>query len=87
MRAVTKKNGTITCNTKQLKVREIDQRGGYLNETTDFTDRLFRDRKGRYFLEEERQNSLPPNATYTMPRDREWVRRMEQRKDLWAMFR
>jgi hypothetical protein len=40
MRAVTKKNGTITCNKKQLKVREIDQRGGYLNETTDFTDRL-----------------------------------------------
>ena len=70
----------ITCDEKQLKVRQIEERGGYLNPTTDFTDRLFRDRKGSYYLEEIRQNPLPPNATYTMPRDREWVKRMEQRK-------
>jgi hypothetical protein len=71
---------TITCDGKQLKVLRIDERGGYLNPTTDFADRLFRDRRGRYYLEEWRQNPLPPNATYEMPRDREWVKRMEQRK-------
>src|SRR6266478_268130 len=71
---------TITCNGRQIKVRECEQRGGYLNPTTDFTDRLFRDRKGRYYLNEERQNPLPPNATYEMPRDRDFVKRMEQRK-------
>jgi hypothetical protein len=71
---------TITCNKKQLEVREIEQIGGMLNSTTDYTDTLYRGRDGRYYLEEETSTPLPLNASYTMPRDGEWVRLMEQRK-------
>jgi hypothetical protein len=70
---------TITCDAKQIKVNEIEQTGGYLNPATKYTDKLYRDRAGRYYLEQERNVPLPLNASYTMPRDRDWIRRMQQR--------
>jgi hypothetical protein len=51
-----------------------------LAETADFTDILYRDGAGRYFLSQERRTPLPPNARYDFVRDREWVRRMQRRK-------
>src|SRR5438128_12176257 len=71
---------TITCDSKRIKVKEIEQIGGYLNATTEYTDTLFQGRAGRYYLVQERNIPLPPNATYTMPRDRAWVKRLELRK-------
>src|SRR5580765_7502728 len=81
LRAVTKRQmESITCDGKQLKVREIEQIGGYNGPTSDYTDKLFRARGGRYYLEEERRAPVPHNATYTMPRDREWFDRVTQQK-------
>jgi len=71
---------TITCDAKQIKAEEIEQIGGYLNAMTVFTDTLYRGRGGRYYLEQERNVPLPPNARYILPRDRAWVERMEQRR-------
>jgi hypothetical protein len=71
---------TITCDGKQLKVREIEQIGGYNGPTCDYTDKLFRARGGRYYLEENRSTPVPQNATYTMPRDREWLDRVTRPK-------
>jgi len=42
---------TLTCDGKKLKVNELEQIGGELNATTDFSDTLYRSRDGRYFLE------------------------------------
>jgi hypothetical protein len=72
---------TITCDDrKQIKADLLEEIGGSLDPTTDFTDQLYRSRDGRYFLKAERRNPLPPNANYSWPRDREWMRRMERRK-------
>jgi hypothetical protein len=71
---------TITCGSVLIEAEEIEQTGGFLNPTTDFTDTLFRGRDGHYYLEERTSIPLPENATYTLPRDREWMDRMEQEK-------
>src|SRR5205823_13093144 len=62
------------------KVREIEQIGGYNGPTCDYTDKLFRGRGGRYYLEKERSIPVPENANYTLPRDREWFDRVTQRQ-------
>jgi hypothetical protein len=49
----------------------LEEIGGELNTTTDFTDRLFRTRDGRYFLEEERRVPFPLNSARPLPRRRE----------------
>jgi hypothetical protein len=71
---------TITCDAKRIKVEEIEQIGGHLNATAEYTDTLYRGPAGRYYLKQEENVPLSPNASYTMPRDRAWVARMEQRK-------
>jgi hypothetical protein len=81
LRAVTVyKMETITYDAKQIKVRQLEEIGGCLSDTENFTDILYRDRAVRYFLSQERRTPLPPNANYSWPRDDEWVRRMERSK-------
>jgi hypothetical protein len=71
---------TITCEEKQIKVKEIEQIGGELNATTDFLDTLYFSRDGRYFLNEERQNPISPNSSYQWPRDRALIERMQNKE-------
>src|SRR5205823_10254711 len=75
-----KKMTTIECAGKQIAVEEIEEIGGTLNSTTDYTDTLYRSRDGRYLLEEERSIPVPRNAVYTLPRDREWLDQMEKKQ-------
>jgi hypothetical protein len=71
---------TITCDGEEIKVNEIEQIGGVLNPTCDFTDTLYRSRDSRYFLEEERTDALPLNASHQRPRDRELIERMQNKE-------
>jgi len=71
---------TLTCDGKKLKVNELEQIGGELNATTDFSDTLYRSRDGRYFLEEERTDPLPLNSSRQWPRDRALIERMQNKE-------
>jgi hypothetical protein len=39
---------TITCDAKAVRVKEIEQNGGYLNATTEFTDSCFASPEKRF---------------------------------------
>jgi hypothetical protein len=67
---------TIECDGKQIRAEEIEEIGGSLNETMDFTDTLYRDNRGRYFLEQRATIPIPKNAVYQLPRDRGWFDKM-----------
>ena len=69
---------TITCEGMRIEAEEIEQIGGEFGDLSNFTDILYRDSSGRYFLKEERSYKVPNNAKYQMPRDREWFDRMTQ---------
>jgi hypothetical protein len=71
---------TIVCDGEEIKVSEVEQIGGDLNATTEFTDTLYRGRAGQYFLEEERTEPLPLNARHDWPRDRELIERMKNKE-------
>jgi hypothetical protein len=64
---------TITCGEERIQAKEIESIGGSLNSTTDYEDTLYRSKSGRYYLKEETSIPLPPNAVFTIPRDRERV--------------
>lgn len=69
---------TITCGANRVEVTVVESIGGYLNETTDSDDTLYRDRDGNYYIETQRSFAIPKNARYEMPRDAEWFNRQRR---------
>jgi hypothetical protein len=52
----------IAYSGRHIRVEEVEEIGGDLNNLYDYNDTLYRDAAGNYYLKQERSFKMPPNA-------------------------